>query len=68
MEAIELPNSKAKSVTTFLRRHIFFKFGTPRAIISDGISGLCNRMFSTLLEKHGVKYKVEIPYLPQSSG
>ena len=36
VEAIALANIEWKSVTAFLKKNIFFRFGTPRAIISDG--------------------------------
>ena len=36
VEAIALANNKGKSVTAFLKKDIFSRFGTPRAIISDG--------------------------------
>ncbi|XP_070004564.1 uncharacterized protein LOC142163370 [Nicotiana tabacum] len=39
-----------------------------RAILSDGGSHFCNKAFTRLVEKYGVKYKVATPYLPQSSG
>lgn len=56
------------SVTTFLQRNIFSRFGTPRAIINDGGSHFYNRLFCGLLEKYRVKHKVETPYHPQTSG
>ena len=42
VEAIALANNEGKSVTTFLNKNIFSRFGTPRAIISDGGSHFCN--------------------------
>ena len=36
VEAISLANNEGKSVTAFLKKNIFSRFGTPRAIISDG--------------------------------
>ena len=36
VEAVALPNNEGKSVTAFLKKNIFSRFGTPRAIISDG--------------------------------
>ncbi|XP_060216833.1 uncharacterized protein LOC132644264 [Lycium barbarum] len=68
VEAVALPNNEGRSVTAFLKRVIFSRFGTPRAIISDGGSHFCNRLFKTLLEKYGVKHKVATPYHPQTSG
>ena len=45
VEAIALANNEGKSVTAFLKKNIFPRFGTPRAIISDGGSHFCNRLF-----------------------
>nr|ABI34335.1 Integrase core domain containing protein [Solanum demissum] len=68
VEAIALSNNKVKSVTGFLKKNIFSRFGTPRAIISDGGSHFCNKLFKALLDKYGVLYNVATPYHPQSSG
>ncbi|XP_070057288.1 uncharacterized protein [Nicotiana tomentosiformis] len=59
VEAIALPNNEARSVTFFLKKNIFTRFGTPRAILSDGGSHFCNKAFSGLLKKYGVKHKSE---------
>ena len=68
VETIALENNKGKSVTTFLKKNILSRFGTPRAIISDGGSHLFNRLFKGLLEKYGVRHNVDTPYHPQTSG
>ena len=44
MEAIALPKNKGKSITTFLKKNIFSRFGRPRAIISDDGSHFCNKL------------------------
>ena len=36
VEVIPLANNEGKSVIGFLKKNIFSRFGTPRAIISDG--------------------------------
>ncbi|XP_059285938.1 uncharacterized protein LOC132039481 [Lycium ferocissimum] len=51
VEAMILPNNEAKSVMGFLKKNIFTRFGTPRAIISDGGSHFCNKAFVGLMEK-----------------
>jgi len=68
VEAIALPNNEGKSVVQFLKHYIFARFGTLRAIISDGGSHFCNKWFSVALSKYGVKHKVTTPYHPQTSG
>ena len=68
VEAIALSNNVRKSVTTFLKKNIFSRFGTPRAIISDEGFHFCNKLFKGLLEKHVVCHNVATPYHPQTSG
>ena len=67
MEAISSPTNDAKVVVKFLKKQIFTRFGTPRAIISDGGTHFCNNKFQALLEKYGVKHKVSLPYHPQEN-
>ncbi|XP_075076424.1 uncharacterized protein LOC142163071 [Nicotiana tabacum] len=68
VEVVALPNNEAQSVVAFLKKSIFTRFGTPRAIISDVVSHFCNKAFDTLLAKYGVNHKVYTPYHPQDSG
>ncbi|XP_075475256.1 uncharacterized protein LOC142505999 [Primulina tabacum] len=44
------------------------RFGTPRAIISDGGTHFCNKLFEKLLSKYGVTHNISTPYHPQTSG
>ncbi|XP_026459372.1 uncharacterized protein LOC113360035 [Papaver somniferum] len=48
--------------------NIFSRFGTPRAIISDGGTHFCNRPFESLMRKYGITHKIATPYHPQTSG
>ncbi|XP_070056104.1 uncharacterized protein [Nicotiana tomentosiformis] len=68
VEAIALPNIEAICVVAFLKKNIFTRFGTLRAIISDMGSHFCYKAFNTLLGKYGVTDKVTTPYHPQASG
>ncbi|RVW69220.1 Pro-Pol polyprotein [Vitis vinifera] len=43
------------------------KFGVPKAIISDGGTHFCNKIFNNLLARYGVKHKVATLYHPQTS-
>ena len=36
VEAIALGNNEGNSVTAFLKKNIFSRYGTPRVVISDG--------------------------------
>ncbi|KAL5578246.1 hypothetical protein UlMin_019945 [Ulmus minor] len=66
--AVALPTNDARVVINFLKKHIFSRFGTPRAIISDGGKHFCNNQFETLLQKYGVTHRIATPYHPQTSG
>lgn len=44
------------------------RLGTPRAIISNGGTHFCNRLFETIMRKYGITHKVATPYHPQTSG
>ncbi|PIN14790.1 DNA-directed DNA polymerase [Handroanthus impetiginosus] len=68
VEAVAVPNNDSKVVVNFIKKNIFTRFGTPRAIISNGGTHFCNRSFEALLSKYGVKHKISTPYHPQTSG
>ena len=57
-----------RTVVQFLKENIFSRFGTPQAIISDGGSYFCNKVFETLMKKYGITHKIATPYHPQTSG
>nr|XP_010326104.1 uncharacterized protein LOC104649106 [Solanum lycopersicum] len=68
VEAIAISNNERKSITTFLKKNNFSRFGTPRAIISDGGSHFCSIFLIGLLEKYGVRHFVVTLYRPHTSG
>ncbi|XP_070048987.1 uncharacterized protein [Nicotiana tomentosiformis] len=68
VETVALLNNEAWSMVAFLKKNIFTRFGTPRAIISDGGSHFYNKAFDTLLSKYGVTHKVSTFYHPHASG
>lgn len=49
VETLTFPTSDAKVVIKLLKKNIFTKFETPRAIISDKGSHFCNEAFETFL-------------------
>ena len=67
VEAVALPTNDARIVVNFLRKNIFSRFDTPRAIISDGGKHFCNHQFEALLTKYGFTHHVVTPYHPQMS-
>ena len=52
----------------FVHKNIFTRFGTPRCIISDEGSHLCNIIFTSLLGRYNVGHVKSLPYHPQSNG
>ncbi|XP_047267197.1 uncharacterized protein LOC124897803 [Capsicum annuum] len=69
IEAVALADNEGRRVIAFLRRSIFYLFGVPRTIISDGGSYFCNKIFRAALAKYGVKqHKAAMPYHPKISG
>lgn len=68
VEEIATKTNDHKVVLSFLKENIFSRFGTPRAIISDGGSHFCNRSFESLVRKYGITHKVSTPYHPLTSG
>ncbi|CAN6712517.1 unnamed protein product [Malus baccata var. baccata] len=68
VEAKATKTNDSKVVLDFIKTNIFARFGTPRAIISDGGSHFCNQTFEALLRKYNVTHKVSTPYHPQTSG
>ncbi|XP_059623060.1 uncharacterized protein LOC132266224 [Cornus florida] len=68
VEAEATKTDDHKVVIHFIQSHIFSRFGTPQAIISDGGSHFRNRYLKSVLAKYSVIHKVAIPYHPQTSG
>ena len=67
IESIVLANNEGKSFTAFLKKNIFYRFGTPMPIIRDKGSHFCNKLFKGLLGKYGVLHNVSTSYHPQTS-
>ncbi|XP_041016116.1 uncharacterized protein LOC121258639 [Juglans microcarpa x Juglans regia] len=63
-----MPANDVRVVVNFLRKNIFYRFGTPRTIISDGGKHFCNYQFEARLTKYGVTHHVATPNDPQTSG
>ena len=51
----------------FSKKNIFTRFGTPRAVISDGGKHFCNHQVKTFLLNYGVKHRVATPCYLQTS-
>ena len=68
VEAIPCKTNDHRVVLKFLKENVFSRFGVPKAIINDGGTHFCNKLFENLLPKYGVKHKVATPYHLQTSG
>lgn len=68
VEAKATRKDDSKTVVEFIRTHIFVRFGTPRAIISDRGTHFCNRSIEALFRCYVVTHKVTVAYHPQANG
>ena len=68
VEAIPTCTNDAKVVAQFLCNHIFSRFGTPRALITDNGTHFCNKMLDKVLLKYGVRHRTSLAYHPQTNG
>ncbi|KAK8593326.1 hypothetical protein V6N12_045409 [Hibiscus sabdariffa] len=68
VEATATMHNDAKIVQKFIKKNIFTRFGTPRAIISDEGRHFDNRNIAAALKKLGITHKLSIAYHPQTNG
>ncbi|KAL4303300.1 hypothetical protein GQ457_10G013090 [Hibiscus cannabinus] len=68
VEAIATTHNDAKTVQKFIKKNIFTRFGTPRAIISDEGRHFDNRSIAEALRKLGITHKLSTAYHPQKNG
>ncbi|RDX61445.1 gag-pol, partial [Mucuna pruriens] len=68
VEVVATKTNVAKVVVNFLKSNIFYRFGVPKALISDQGSHFYNRAMSSLLEKYGVVHRIATAYHPQTNG
>ena len=68
VEAIPTHTNDASVVVKFLHNHIFTRFGTPRALITDGGTHLCNNLVDKVLQKYGVRHRTSLTYHQQENG
>ncbi|GJT43391.1 reverse transcriptase domain-containing protein [Tanacetum coccineum] len=67
VKAKALPTNDARVVVKLLKS-LFARFGTPRAIISDRGTHLCNDKFAKVMSKYGSTHRLATAYHPQTSG
>ena len=68
VEAIPIRTNDASVVVKFLRSHIFTRFGTPRALITDGGTHFCNKLVDKVLQKYGVRHRTSLAYHSRVNG
>ena len=68
VEAIPTRTNEAKIVVQFLRSHIFSRFGTPRALITDNGTHFFNKVIDKVLQEYGVRHRTSLAYHTQSNG
>ena len=68
VEAIPTRTNDSRVVAKFLRSHIFTQFRTPRALITDRGTHLCNKLVDRVLRKYGVRHHTALAYHPQANG
>ena len=68
VEAIPTRTNDAKVVASFLCSHIFTRFGTPRALITDGGTRFYNKLVDNVLKKYGVRHRTALAYHPLTNG
>ncbi|GKC91076.1 reverse transcriptase domain-containing protein [Tanacetum coccineum] len=66
VEAEALPTNDTRVVVKFLRK-LFYRFGVPKALISDRGTHFCNSLLVKTLKKYGVTHRLATPYHPQTS-
>ncbi|GJU52060.1 putative nucleotidyltransferase, ribonuclease H [Tanacetum coccineum] len=67
VEAQAFPTSDARNVVNFLKR-LFARFGTPKALISDRGTYLCNYQMEKAMKRYGVVHRFSTSYHPQTNG
>nr|GEW66449.1 hypothetical protein [Tanacetum cinerariifolium] len=67
VEAKALPTNDARVVVKILKS-LFFRFGIPRAIISDRGTYFCNDQFTRVMIKYGVTHHLATAYHPHTIG
>ena len=67
VEDIPTRTNDAKVVASFLCNHIFTRFGTPRALITNGGTHFYNKLIDNVLRKYGVGHRTALAYHPQTN-
>jgi Integrase core domain len=63
-----IPDQEAVTITNFLKRHVFTKFGYPRSILTDQGRNFLSFEVRDLLQRAGVMHMTTTPYHQQANG
>ena len=64
VEAIPTQTNDAKVVAKFLCGHLFTRFGTSCALITDGGTHFCNKLVDSVMRKYGFRHHITLAYHP----
>ena len=62
VEAIPTHTNDVSVVVKFFHSHIFTRFGSPRALITDDGTHLCNILVDKVFQKYGVRHRTSLSY------
>ena len=68
VDTIPTRTNDASVVVKFLRNHIFSRFGTPQALITNGGTHFYNKLVDKFLQKYGVRHRTSLAYHPHENG
>ncbi|KAK8562062.1 hypothetical protein V6N12_049115 [Hibiscus sabdariffa] len=68
VEVIATPLNDSQTILKFLHKHIFTRFGVPRAIIGDEGTHFDNKSIAKAAQKYGIRHKIATAYHPQTNG
>jgi len=68
VKVIASPTNNSEVVVNILKKNIFIRLGTLRALLSDNGTYFCNKLLESLLKKYRIFHKIATPYHPQKSG
>lgn len=63
-----LRNATTGILIEAFKRHVFYRHGLPRTIITDNGSNFCSHEMRSILELMKIKHKTTSPYRPQTNG
>ena len=68
VEVIPTRTNDVRVVAKFLCNHIFTRFGTLCALITNGRTHFCNKLVNNVLRKYGIRHLTSLAYHPQTNG